>query len=212
MTRLSLWPVILSCALITVFSGCRAVTPPVNYYNLSTLSGLPEDGDAAGNPAVSIGIRPLQLPGYLNRTQMMTRTGLHQLDISSFQRWVDYPDRLVQQILGDNLQVLLPHARVVNVPWPAGSDPDIIVSVHFLELIGTADRQMLLRALWRVTDPEQLPSEQSHRITLAEPITERGFGGLAAAHSRVLATLCRAIAATLNTDRPGDAGSSHSTN
>jgi uncharacterized protein len=212
MTRLLLWPVIFGLTLITAFPGCRSVTTPVSYYSLSSISGMPGEAVAESNRAVSIGIGPLQLPGYLNRTQMMTRVGLHQLEISSLHRWVDYPDRLIQQILGDNLQVLLPHARVVNPPWPAGLKPDIIVSVQFLELIGTADRQVLLRAIWRVTDAAQLPAEQSHRITLAEPMSDTGFDELAAAHSRVLATLCRAVADNLPTSRPADTGQSDPTN
>ena len=205
MTRLSLWPVIFSCVLLTVLSGCRSVTPPVKYYALSAISRTAEEGIVEGNRPINIGIQPVQLPGYFNRTQMMTRSGRHELQVSSLHRWVDYPDRLVQQILGDNLQVLMPHARVVNFPWPVGFKPDITVSVHFLELIGTSDGQMLLGAVWRITPAGQL-SVPSHRTILAEPMPGKGFDDLAAAHSRVLAILCRAVADTLHANQEALSG------
>lgn len=211
MTRFFPWPVIFSCVLIAAFSGCRSITPPVNYYSLSAISDPAGEGTAGGNRSINIGIQTVELPVYLNRTQMMTRSGLNRIEISSLHRWVNYPDRLVQQILGDNLQILIPHARVVNVPWPAGFKADITVSVHFLELIGTSDRQVLLGAVWQINAADQPSAVPSHRTILAEPMPGTGFDDLAAAHSRALAALCRTIAGTLNADRPGDSGSSHAT-
>lgn len=194
MIRLSLWTVALSCALITAFSGCRSFTPPVSYYTLSSISGQASEADASGNLDITIGIRPVELPGYIDRTQMVIRTKPHQLEISSLHRWADYPDRLVQQILGENLQALMPHARVVNVPWPVGLKPDVTVSFHFLELIGTADKKMLLGAVWTIAGAAPQSVVQTHRMTLAEPMSGKGFDDLAAAHSQVLEALCREVA------------------
>jgi uncharacterized lipoprotein YmbA len=173
---------------------------------MSSIGGQAGEAVADGGPAMSIGILAVQLPGYLNRTQMMTRSGLHRMEIASLHRWVDYPDRMVQQVLGDNLQVLMPRAHVVNVPWPAGLKPDLTVSVHFLELIGTTDGQVLLGAIWRIAGPGRQAMAPSHRTRLAVPMSGRGFDALAAAHSRVLSDLCREIADTLGTMRSGEAG------
>lgn len=198
MTRLSMWTIAFGCALVTAFSGCRSLTPPVTYYTLSSISGQFTGADTDGKVPFTIGIRPVELPGYIDRTQMVTRTGSHQLAISSFNRWADYPDRLVQQLIADNLQVLMPHARLVNAPWPVDLKPDIIVSFQFQELIGTADKKMLLSAVWTFAGVASPKLKQPRRIVLEEPVPGSGFDDLAAAHSQVLEALCREVARELD--------------
>jgi uncharacterized lipoprotein YmbA len=196
MNRLSLRPLVFSFALILVFAGCRSVTPSVSYYILNAATEGPmSPAGADDHPATTIGINPIELPGYLNRAQMVKRTGPNQLEVSSRHRWADYPDRMVQRVLGDNLQLLMTNARVYTAPWPAGPKPDITVDVTFLELIGTTDKDMLLDAVWSITVAGE-PSPP-HRTTLSEMITGSGYADLAAAHSRVLEALCREVSDTL---------------
>ncbi len=197
MNRLSLWSLAFSCSLIIVFSGCRSLTPSVSYYILNPLTDTSMSPvDADGSRSKTIGVNPIELPGYLNRVQMVKRTGPNQLEVSSQHRWADFPDRMIQRVLGDNLQSLMADARVYSAPWPAGLKPDITVDVTFLELIGTTDKKMLLSAVWTITGSGD-PSP-SHRTTRSETITGAGFDDLAAAHSRVLDALCRQIADTLS--------------
>lgn len=198
MIRIPPWTVAFSCVLMVAFMGCRSFTPPVTYYTLRSISGQLTGTDADGKVPITIGIRPVELPGYINRTQMVTRTGSHQLVISSLNRWADYPDRLVQQIIADNLQVLMPHARVINAPWPVDLKPAIIVSFQFQELIGTADKQMLLSAVWTIAGVAPPITEQSRRVVIEESVPGSGFDDLAAAHSQVLEALCREVARELD--------------
>jgi len=197
MNRLSLWTVAFSCALIIVISGCRSITPSVTYYLLNPVtSGQTSPADADGKRAMTVGIRPIELPGYINRFKMVRRTGQNQLEVSSFHRWADYPDRMIQRVLGENLQILMADARVYSAPWPAGLQPDITVDFTFLELIGTTDKTMLLSALWTITGKED-PS-LPHRTTFSETMAGTGFDDLAAAHSRALEALCREVADALS--------------
>jgi uncharacterized protein len=197
MNRLSLWTVAFSCALIIGFSGCRSFTPPVTYYIMNPVTVGPmfpaDDGDKR---TMTVGIRPIELPGYINRVQMVKRTGQNQLEIFSFHRWADYPDRMIQRILNENLQILMADARVYNPPWPAGLKPDVTVDVPFLELIGTTDKKMLLNAVWTITGKGD-PSP-SHRTTLSATMAGTGFDDLAAAHSRALEALCREVAEAIS--------------
>jgi uncharacterized lipoprotein YmbA len=199
MNRLSLWTVACCCVMIGVLSGCRSLTPPVTYYTLSSIPVAAIESDGDGKVTVTIGIQPPELPGTINRTQMVKRAGAHQLVISSLHRWADFPDGLVQQVLGENLQVLIPEARVVNSPWPTGLKPDITVAFQFFELIGTTDNKMLLNAQWTIADSGQPPVVQVHRKEYVEPMPGSDFEGLAAAHSRVLEVLCRQVAQSLRT-------------
>lgn len=197
MSRLSLGLLALSVALITVISGCRSLTQPVIWYSLRPISGNPSDMDAVDSNPMTIGIRPVILPGTINRTQMVIRDGAYRLSISSLHRWADYPDRLVQRLLAENLQLLMPDAHIVNTPWPAGLKPDFSIAFDFLELIGTDDEKMHLNVEWRIVSADPRAADQYHRTTLVEPMDGSGYDGLAAAHSRVLEALCREVARRL---------------
>ena len=198
MTRLSLWAVTFSCALITVFSGCRSLTPAVTYYIINPITaGSASPAEADGKPTMTVGIRPIELPGYINRRQMVMRTGQNQLEVSSYHRWADYPDRMVQRVLAENLQLLMTDARIYGAPWPVGLKPDVVVDFSFLELIGTTDKKMLLSAVWTITDKGDQSAVQSHRTAFPATIPGTGFDDLAAAHSRALEALCREVAESL---------------
>lgn len=198
MTRLSLWTLVFSCMLIGTFPGCRSITPAVNYYTLSSISGEATAGIYdAGKADITIGIRSVELPGTIKRTQMIRRMDNNRIEISSFHRWVDYPDRLVQQVLTQNLAYLVSDARVISAPWPVDLKPDVTVFFQFLELIGTADKKMLITAEWTISGNQEPPAVQSYRRTFSEPIPGSGFDDLAVAHSQVLERLCREVAVTL---------------
>ena len=200
MSRLLMWTAVFSWVLMTVVSGCRSLTPAVTYYTLSSPVSMLQPSAATASDrtrTLIIGISSVELPGYMKRTQMVTRTGPHQLEVSSLHRWADYPDRMVQQALSENLQTLLPTAQVVSSPSPMGLKPDIILSFQILELIGTADKNMLLSARWTIAGERVPSSVQSHRTTLSETLSGMDFDDLAAAHGRVLDRLSREVAETL---------------
>jgi uncharacterized lipoprotein YmbA len=187
--------------LVTAVAGCRSVTPPVTYYTLSPVSSPAIQGPPGERPDMIIGIRSVDLPGYVNRTQIVTRKGPNQLEISSLHRWADYPDRMVQQMLGENLQVLMPDARVANAPWPIGLKPDVTVTFKFLELIGTPDDQVRLSAEWTIDTDDVASAARLYRMNTSEPMTGSGFDELVAAHSRALAALCKKVADSLSAMR-----------
>lgn len=188
---------LVSALMVAGFFGCRSMTPPVNYYILRAVD--PDVSVAAAAPPTRIvAVHPVDLPESINRIHMVRRSGSNRLEISAFHRWADYPDRLVQQVVEDNLQVLAPHTRVIHHPWPPGLKPDVTVFLQIRELIGTTDKEMRLMAVWSVTAADNPTAEQFRTTTLSEPISGSGFDDLAAAHSRVLAALCREMAPMLD--------------
>lgn len=196
MIRRPLWCLVLGCFFAAMVSGC-ASTPPVTYYALRSMA-TPENAPTAEKGLdMIIGIGSVDLPGTIDRTQIVVRSAPNQLSISAYHRWADYPNQMVLQALCGNLQTLLPDARVVGAPWPMGLKPDVTLAFKFFELIGDAEQQVVLSALWTLTaaDPARTVS---HRIHLTEPITGQGFDELAAAHSRVLEAFCRQVADALN--------------
>ena len=196
MIRFAMVIPVVGLFLMAILVGCRMASPPANFYVLQPLEREHVTRSITDDRNMStIGVQQVELPGYLNRVQMVKRTGPNQLDVSSRHRWADYPDRMIQRVLGDNLQILMADARVYSAPWPAGFKPDVTVDVTFLELIGTTDKKMLLSATWTIIgngDPSP-----PHRTSLSETISGAGFDDLAAAHSRALESLSRDVAESL---------------
>jgi uncharacterized lipoprotein YmbA len=200
MTRSWQLTVALCWVMIASLFGCRSLTPPVAYYFMSPMGAVPvEMADTDGSRTFTVGIRTVELPGYVNRLQMVQRTGANEIKIASYHRWADFPDRMVPRVLGENLQLLMADAQVYSPPWPLGVKPDVAVDIAFLELIGTTDKKLLLSAVWTINRQENPPAQQSHRSVITEPITGKGFDELAAAHSRVLAVFSQAVAESLRT-------------
>ena len=194
----SSWLLVYSLALTLALPGCRSITPGVTHYTLSPIRAQTVEGVAASDPMVAIGLLAVELPRYVNRLQMVIRTGPHQLEIASWHRWADYPDRLVQAILVENLQMLLPHTRIAPMPWPIGPNPDLSLSFQFVEWVATADGEVRLSAVWTLFGADRHSIVRSDRVTLIEPLAGTGFEELAAAHSRALETLCRQVAQGLH--------------
>ncbi len=201
MTRFMLWTTTLSWTLLVLLSGCRSITPAVTYYTINPIAGETSIMDSDRKNITRVGIRPITLPGIISRVQMVRQVDPNRMEISAFNRWVDYPDRLVQGVLEENLTLLLPDAQVVGAPWPVGFQPDVILSIQFIRLIGTADKKVRLDVDWTVSkavsDNDQTPLSEAYRQTFIEPMSGSGFDDLAAAHSRALEVFCREVAGTL---------------
>jgi uncharacterized lipoprotein YmbA len=126
---------------------------------------------------------------------MVRRSGNYAVKIDNYHRWAEYPDRMVLQLLQGNLQRLLPGSQVVKAPWGVGREPEVTLSFHFLELIGSTDRKMELDVVWTLLDGQK-PS-LTRRTHLIESTDGDGFEDLARAHSRLLAELSREVAETI---------------
>lgn len=198
MTRLP--RVILAIGLVAMMglAGCRSITAPVSFYTLRPLDpGSITTAVDDKRPALTVGIQSVTLPGYLNRSEMVRLSGASQVEIASLQRWADYLDRMVQETLAENLQLLMPGDRVVMAPWPVGVKPDVTVDYQFQELIGGSDNTMRMRVAWTLVHHSGDPPARSEHMVLTEPMPGSGFEALATAHSRALGALGRRTAESL---------------
>lgn len=188
----------LAAALLAL-SGCMATQPTAFY----TLSSLPREADVAALRAPSgptVGVAPISLPDYLNRPQIVTRTGQNQMSITDFNSWVEPMDSMMPRVLAENLSVLLGTDNVLLLPQrrPASLDYRVDIEVARFE----ADGEAVLDAQWWVygQDGERLLDNGFARIR--QPIMQTdGYASVAAAMSGALAILSRQIAAAIQASR-----------
>src|SRR5262249_45023810 len=89
-------------------AGC-AVSDPTQYYTLGqpaarntesrAMASTPRSSMAAST--VSIGVGPVIMPSYLDRTQIVTRTAADQLDLANFHRWAEPLQEGIVRVLAE---------------------------------------------------------------------------------------------------------------
>ena len=105
-------------AFLVVLGGCAGTSPPVNLY---VLSSLPQSAaDTQSDPEeskIAIGIGPIKLPEYLDRSQIITRISPNELRVAAFDRWAENLKSSFPRILMENLATLLNTDQVALYHW-----------------------------------------------------------------------------------------------
>lgn len=180
-------------------SGCSALEPkadPSRYFTLAPLAQVdPSRPQAASNPGgVFIGVGPIQLPGYLDRQQLVTRVSQNRFQVAENDRWAEPLAENFTRVLMQNLSALLPTARLVTHPWRQGERPDYQLEIDVLRFEPNAGTNVELLARWHVRDSatKQSFAAKETRLTLAA--TGGSTEAAVSAMSEALAGLSEEIA------------------
>lgn len=191
----------LGLATVVLLSAC-ARTEPARFYLLRPLAasdfeqprkevGVSEDW------AATLGVEPVELAAYLNRPEIATRRGPYQVRFAEFDRWAEPLDENIAQVLADNLSRLL-HSRSVQVLHrAAGIDLDYRLSVYLLRFDNEPGEGALLQARWTLWDDDESEPLITREDEYREPLQEQDYDLIAAAGSRLVASLSRDIAETV---------------
>ena len=203
----------LGLATLISFTGC-AVTDPTLYYSLgqtATTSSMARSADSsvaaavprgrvAGPDPVSIGVGPVIMPGYLDRTQVVTRTGHDRVKLATFHRWAEPLESGIARILADELGARVPTDRVVMFPWRGSVartiQYQVVVAVDRFD--GSLDGDVTLDARWRILGKNGAEVAFS-RSTITETVAGSGYDPMVAAMSRALVALGQEIATKIQT-------------
>jgi hypothetical protein len=152
---------------------------------------MPESG-------LQLGVGPIVLPERLNRPQIVTRVGAHEVFLSEFSQWAEPLQDSFTAVLSENLSRMVPTDRIVVYPWSARTKIDLKVEVEVIHFSGRPDEAVNLAARWRLArgdGSEILPLQLS---SYNESIGAGGTEALVAAMSRALGNLSRDIASAIS--------------
>ena len=184
------------------FGGCAAFAPkadPSSYYILGALSEaeLVADINAAGvNANFTAGLGTIELPGYLDRQQIVTRTSTNRLSYSETDRWAAPLAESFSRVLGQNISHLLKPAQMIQFPWQSAGVPDYQVKIEVIQFEANSDQNAWLTARWSVIDRNKkiLVSQRSQLSRRAASLSTEDF---VKALSETLGDLSREIVKTL---------------
>jgi uncharacterized protein len=217
-SRRALAGLLLGLAAVFGLASC-AVTDTTQYYTLGAATAASTNsrasastaastepragaatsrGSVAGSRAVGVGVGPVVMPAYLDRTQIVTRPGADQVEISTFNRWAEPLEDGISRILAEEISVRVPTERVVMFPW-RGVVARVIqyqVVVAVVRFDGRPGGDVTLDTRWRILDREG-DELLFRRSTVVETAAGRGYEPIVAAMTRAIMALGQEIAAEI---------------
>jgi len=186
-------------ALCLSLAGCGAFSPrpdPSRFFTLTAFSQAEAvvAKDERNPGGVSLGIGPIKLPGYLDRQEIVTRTGQNRFDVSEYDRWAEPLDENFTRVLTQNLSALLRPERISSYPWPVDKKPNYQVEIEVLRFEANAKQEIQLSARWAVIDGGTKKQLEFKESRLTRPAKEKSTDSSVAALSEALGDLSREIA------------------
>lgn len=182
--------VLTLCGLVTVAAGCGS-SPPSRFY---TLSGTTTAAAAPSNLSIAVG--PVTIPGAVDRPQMVVSTGANQVELDEFNRWAAPLGNNISRVVAMNLVTLLGTPNVSLFPQMLSANTDFRVAIEVQRFDSTPGDSALLDAVWTVRRTTDGKSDTG-RTTAREPVSEKSYDALVAAHSRAVARLSQDIATSV---------------
>jgi uncharacterized lipoprotein YmbA len=184
--------IVIAGAFVVFTAGC-ASTPASRFYVLSPVST-----PAAPSSEVSVAVGPVSVPAVVDRPQIVVTMGPNRVWPDEFNRWASPLQDGIARVIGENLVAMLGTPRVTQSSQTVsiGSAYRAVVAVESFE--SRPGEMARLDAVWTVSRTKD-GTTRTGRTTVQEPTTEPGYDALAAAHSRAVAQLSRAIADAVGT-------------
>ena len=185
-------------ASLVLLWGC-ASTPATRFYVLAAVAEIPPDRPNHAARPVTLVIRDVRLPQYLDRPQIVTRSSGNRLQIAEFEHWGGNLREGMTLALAENLGRLLESDRVIAAPYSMPLQPDYRVEVEVLRFEREAEGRVRLSARWWLTRGSDAATLASPEASfLGAPLGEAAsYEALVASMSAVYGELSQAIAASV---------------
>ena len=187
---------------LVVLGGClgKGTQEPTKYYLLqplaSSLTGEQQTG--AKNVGFSIGVGPVRMREYLDRPQIVTRSGENEIHIGLFHSWAEPLGGNFSSTLTHNLSILLETDRLALWPWDRKLEHvDYQIIVDVIRFDGVLGGEAVLIARWYVFSyKEGMKTEEiiPKKSTFTAAVEGDSYEALVAAMSKTLEDFSREVA------------------
>jgi uncharacterized protein len=140
-----------------------------------TSSSEPASSDSVNRSSrheLTIGLGPIDFPGYLKRRDIVTRLEGGQLELSDNKRWAESLDSNFQRVLSQDLGLHLRTQGIVLFPWYGRQQLDFQVEVQVQRFETDSAGHSHLQARWIIKDPRtgrELLARESNISSAVQP-------------------------------------------
>ncbi|MDH4232885.1 MAG: PqiC family protein [Nitrospirota bacterium] len=194
-------PAFILGILLIASAGC-ATSAPSRFYTLNSLAvpaTLPPATSAEKKHVIAV--VPVAVPEYLDRPQIVTRSGKNELKLSEFNRWAGSFNADVTRVLVENLSVLLAREPLTVLRWVPAEQALLPVKyrigVQLTGFDGSPGGTVLLRAQWTLFGENGRKAIFLGESNITEQTGGQEYEDLVDAMSRALESLSRDIAAAI---------------
>ncbi|MBP2292727.1 PqiC family protein [Azospirillum rugosum] len=187
---------------LAILAGLLAAcsTEPSRFYHLSAapMATAPAPAAPSAQTRRVVGIDTVDVPGYLDRPEIVLRAAGSRLVVKEFDRWGGPLDEMVTRALEKDLEAALPEMEVVSLPLTRDVPLTQAVEVALDRFDASEDGPAVLEARWRIFDRGGERLKRMGRTAVQEAVATPGDpGAIADALSRTLTRLAADIAAAL---------------
>ena len=193
---------------MVVLGGClgKGTQDATKYYLLQPIaSSATGEQSGAEDGGFSVGVGPVRLREYLDRPQIVTRSGENEILIDHFRHWGEPLGDNFAANLAQNLAILLETHKLALWPWGrkiAGVDYQVMVDV--IRFDGVLGQEAVLSARWYIfiydqedKDPRDIAPRRS---TFTAPMVDDSHEALVAAMSKTLQDFSMEVAEAIRAE------------
>ena len=203
--------------ILSFLAGCGS-SPPSRMYTLNSLAA-PKAADTAAvitKDFIVVGIGPLEIPDYLDRPQIVTRTSRNELKLAEFDLWGSPLASDISRSLAENLSSLLQGNGIAVLPWRVHIKSRYRMPVGIERFDVTPDSAVILKARWGVIEKDSTIPQIVRESVITRPLKGSQYSEIVAVMSEALNDLSKEMAAgiksviradgTQKMEKPGSGG------
>jgi uncharacterized protein len=159
----------------------------------------PENAAPATTP-LAVEIMDLEIPQYLERFQIATRTGSNGIVYAEYHQWGENLRKNLLRTLARNLALLLGSSDVSTPLNRSLATPDYRVQMHVDQFEQDVDGRVRLKARWQVLDARAkraVPTSHVTELESGEAYGAKDFEQVVAAMTGLYGTLATQVAASI---------------
>ena len=184
--------------LLSLALAACASTPAARYYALSAVTP-----SASAQPRdVSVALGPIDLPQYLERPQIVTRTGDNRLNVDEFNRWGGALEEEVSKVLARYLGGRLGTQRVYGYPSRIAVDTDYRIAIEIRTFDGALGGDVDLEVAWSLFNDRNGAVLQTGQSSYHGNANGADYAAYAAALSGLLSQFGNDLAAAVGAVEP----------
>lgn len=174
---------------VLLLAGCAAGSK--SFYVLTA------DGPAPAGGGVGLGVGPVSIAEYIDRSNLVVAEAANQLGVAENHRWAGDLAAAIGRVTATNLGRRLHTGNVRTYPWRDDGEISYQVTLDIRQLHGAADGHAVIEAGWRAYALPERRLKASRTFVDREALESDGYQSLVAAQSRLLSRLAADIAAGL---------------
>ena len=114
---------------------------------------------------LSMGIGPILIPGYIDRPQIVTKTGSAEVQLAEFERWAEPMGEMFIRTLTENIKRLTSSHSIHSYPWQPNLEFDYRISAKVIKFENNTNGDALLVVHWQL---KQEGDESKHKTIHSE--------------------------------------------